>query len=132
MAKKKVFISYDYENDKHYKNLLLAWDANDEFDFGFYDQSVDVGVDSTDPVAIKRVISARISNSTYFLCIVGKYTHKSDWVAWEIGKAVGLKKKIVAVKIAKDNDTPLGLYGVGAEWALSFTFDSIKSAIDRA
>jgi hypothetical protein len=26
MAKKKVFISYDYDNDKHYKNLLLAWD----------------------------------------------------------------------------------------------------------
>jgi len=132
MAKKKVFISYDYDNDKHYKNLLLAWDANKEFDFSFYDQSVDVSVDSTDPAAVKRVISARINNSTYFLCIVGKYTHKSNWIAWEIGKAVELKKKIVAVKTAKDNDTPLGLYGVGAEWALSFTFHSIKNAIDQA
>lgn len=132
MAKKKVFISYDYENDKHYKNLLLAWDANNEFDFSFYDQSVDVGVDSTDPAAIRRVISARINSSTYFLCIVGKYTHKSDWIEWEIEKAVELKKKIVAVKTARDNDTPSGLYGVGAEWALSFTFDSIKNAIDSA
>lgn len=132
MAKKKVFISYDYDNDKHYKNLLLAWDANKEFDFSFYDQSVDVSVDSTDVAAIKRVISARISNSTYFLCIVGKHTHKSGWIAWEIGKAVELKKKIVAVKTAKDNDTPSALYGVGAKWALSFTFDSIKNAIDEA
>ena len=35
MAKKAIFISYDYDNDKHYKNMLLAWDANKEFDFGF-------------------------------------------------------------------------------------------------
>jgi len=132
MAKKKVFISYDYDNDKHYKNLLVAWDANDEFDFSFYDQSVDVSVDSDDAAVIRRVISARINASTYFLCIVGKRTHKSDWVAWEIDKAVELKKKIVAVKTAKENETPPGLYGVGATWALSFTFDSIKNAIARA
>jgi len=132
MAKKKIFISYDYDNDKHYKNLLLAWDKNNEFDFSFYDTSVDVSVDSTDVAAVKRVISARINASTYFLCIVGKYTHKSGWVAWEIDKAVELKKKIVAVKTAKDNDTPSELYGIGAKWALSFTFDSIKKAIDDA
>ena len=132
MAKKKVFISYDYDNDKHYKNLLLAWDANSEFDFSLYDQSVDVSVDSDDAAAIKRVISARINASTYFLCIVGKHTYKSDWVAWEINKAVELKKKIVAVKTAKDNKSPSELLGVGAEWALSFTFDSIKNAIDQA
>jgi len=132
MAKKKIFISYDYDHDKHYKNLLLAWDKNNEFDFSFYDTSVDVSVDSTDAAAIRRVISAKINNSTYFLCIVGKHTHKSDWVAWEIDKAVELKKKIVAVKTAKDNDTPSELYGIGAKWALSFTFDSIKKAIDDA
>ena len=67
MAKKKVFISYDYDHDKHYKNLLLAWDKNSEFDFSFYDTSVDVSVDSTDAAAIRRVISARINNSTYLI-----------------------------------------------------------------
>jgi len=95
MAKKKVFVSYDYDNDKHYKNLLLAWDANKQFDFYLYDQSVDVSVNSTDAAAIKRVISARINASTYFLCIVGKRTHKSGWVAWEIDKAVELGKKLL-------------------------------------
>ena len=132
MAKKKVFISYDYDHDKHYKNLLLAWDANKQFDFYLYDQSVDVSVDSTDAAAIKRVISSRINASTYFLCIVGKHTHKSGWLAWEIDKAVELGKKIVAVKTDRSNTTPAGLYGVGASWAMSFTFDSIKNAIDNA
>ena len=132
MAKKKVFISYDYDNDKHYKNLLLAWDKNSDFDFGFSDQSADVSIDSTNAAAIKRAISAKINNATYFLCIVGKKTHNSAWVKWEIDKAIELKKKIVAVKIDQSNTTPTGLYGVGAEWAMSFTFDSIKKAIDRA
>jgi hypothetical protein len=132
MAKKKIFISYDYTNDKTYKNLLLAWDKNSDFDFGFYDMSVDVSVDSNDAAAIKRVISARIGDSTYFLCLVGKYTSKSKWVAWEIAKAVELKKRLIGVKIDKDNPTPDGLYGVGAKWALSFNFEAIKNAVDEA
>jgi hypothetical protein len=131
MAKKKVFISYDYDNDKHYKSLLLAWDTNKQFDFYIYDQSVDVSVDSSDAATIKRVISARINESTYFLCIVGKHTYKSKWVGWEISKAVELKKKIVAVKTERSNETPKELFNTGASWALSFTFDSIKNAIDE-
>ena len=132
MAKKKIFVSYDYDNDKNYKNLLLAWDANKKFDFSMYDHSVDVSVDSTNAAAIKRVISVRINESTYFLCIVGSKTYKSGWVAWEIAKAVELKMKIVAVKIDSSYTSPAGLLGVGASWAMSFTFDSISNAIDKA
>ena len=132
MAKKRVFISYDYDNDKHYKNLLVAWDKNKEFDFAFYDASIDVSVDSTNAEAIKRAISARIGSAAYFLSIVGEETYKSGWVAWEIDKAVELKRKVIAIKTGKDNTSPLGLYGIGAKWALSFTFASIKKAIDEA
>ena len=132
MAKKKIFISYDYENDGYWKNLLVAWDANSLFDFSFNDTSVDVSVDSTNAAAIKRAISARINNATYFLCIVGKKTHKSGWVKWEIEKAVDLKKKLVAVKTDSDNTSPDALVGVGASWAMSFTFDSTRKAISAA
>lgn len=129
MAKQKVFISYDYDHDKHYKNLLLAWDKNKEFDFTFYDASVDVSVDSNDVAAIRRVISARINSCTRFLCIVGQRTHKSSWVDWEIKKAIELKKKLVGVKINRNYTTPPALLGAGASWAFSFTFDSIKEAL---
>ena len=37
MAKKKVFISFDYEDDSHYRNLLSAWDKNSNFEFTFSD-----------------------------------------------------------------------------------------------
>lgn len=132
MAKKNIFISYDYDGDKNYKNMLLAWDANKDFDFNFEDHSADVSIDSNDAAAIKRAISAKINNATYFLCLVGKNTYKSSWVDWEIEKAVELKKKIIAVKIESTYTTPDKLYGVGASWAMSFTFDAIKKAVDAA
>lgn len=132
MAKKNIFISYDYDNDKDYKNLLLAWDKNKDFDFSFTDHSADVSINSTDAAAIKRAISAKINSATYFLCIIGKNTHKSAWVQWEIDKAVELKKKIAAVKIDASYTSPTEITGIGASWAMSFTFDAIKKAIETA
>lgn len=132
MAKPRIFISYDYDNDKHYKNLLVAWDKNDEFVFAFSDHSADVSIQSTNADSIKRAISAKINSATHFLCIVGAKTSTSGWVAWEIDKAKELKKKLVAVKTSSDNTTPSGLLNAGAAWAMSFTFDAIKKAIDGA
>ncbi|MCH7558341.1 MAG: TIR domain-containing protein, partial [Planctomycetes bacterium] len=108
------------------------WDKNDLFDFSFYDGSVTVPVNSTEAGPIRRVISQRIAACPRFLCIVGKHTSKSGWVKWEIDKAVELNRSIIAVKTERSNTTPAGLYGVGAGWALSFTFDAIKKAIDDA
>ncbi len=132
MAKKKIFISYDYDNDKHYKDMLLVWDENSQFDFSFYDQSVDVDIDSTDAAAAKRAISRRINDSTHFLCIVGKRTYRSSWVSREINKAIELNKKLVAVKIDFTYVSPSEILGVGASWAMSFSFESIKNAIENA
>lgn len=130
--KKKVFVSYDYDNDRHYKNLLLAWDANKLFEFSIHDHSADVSIKSTNAIAIKSVLSRYINEATYFLVIVGSKTHKSDWVKWEIEKAVELKKRIVVVKTNRENISPSELLEVGANWAMSFTFQSIKDAIDKA
>jgi len=130
--KKKVFVSYDYDNDKHYKNLLLAWDSNKLFDFSIHDHSADVSINSRNATAIKSVLSRYINEATYFLVIVGAMTHKSGWVKWEIEKAVELKKKILAVKTDRENTSPDALLGVGATWAMSFTYEAISKAIDNA
>ena len=131
-AKKRIFLSYDYANDRNYRNLLLAWNKDKDLDFSFYDMPVDVSVDSNDAAAIKRVICARLAGSSHFLCLVGKLTHNSRWVTWEIGEALELKRRIVAVKIENDNTSPWALISGGARWALSFNFDAIKKAVDEA
>ena len=130
MAKRRVFISFDYDNDRHYKNLLVAWDQNKQFDLSFYDGSVTAAVNSEDAGPIRRVISQRIAACPRFLCIVGKKTHESDWVAWEINKAIDLNRKLIAVKTDRSNTSPANLMNAGATWALSFTFDAIKKALE--
>lgn len=126
---KKVFISYDYDNDRYWKNLLLAWDANKMFDFTFEDTSCDCSVNSVSGAVIKRAISQKISASDCVLVIVGTQTHRSEWVTWEIERTVELGKKLVGVKTGAANTSPTALLHVGASWAMSFTFDSIKTAL---
>jgi|SRR5690625_2027953 len=130
---KKLFVSYraDEEGNK-YKNLLVAWSKNDNgyFDIKFEDTSIGVSINSDDEDYIKRRIREKISESRTVLVLIGKDTHKSDWVEWEIDKAVELKKKLVAVKIKNSYTSPSNLFGKGATWAKSFTYESIKKAID--
>jgi hypothetical protein len=129
MAKNKVFIGYDYDVEKAAKDRLLGWDVNKEFDFSSYDRSFDVAVDSDEAAVVKRDLAARIGDSSHFLCIVGKGTYRSAWMAWEIRKAIELGKKLVAAKTDSTNNSPTAMQGVGASWSTMFDFDSIKKAM---
>jgi len=132
MAKKIVFISFDYDNDRQYKNLLLAWDKNDEFDFELYDGSLKDAIDSNCAVYIKSRIKPLISKATHLLCIVGRGCGSNPWITWEVQTAVDLKKKLIGVKLEKSYVSPAVLRDNGASWAMSFTFDAIKKAVEQA
>lgn len=141
MAKKKVCISFDYENDRLYRYLLQAWDKNSDFEFSFNDLTPSE-VKSNDISRIKAGLTLKINAATYLLVLVGKYANKKDrnareigninWQNWEIAKAKELKKRLVGVKIEKANESPQELLGSGAEWAMSFTQDAIIGALNRA
>lgn len=130
MNKKRVFISYDYDADRAYKNLLLAWDANKRFEFYINDQSTDVSIDSTNAGVIRQVISRKIGESSVFLCLVGRKTYQSKWVNWEITKALELKKQIVVVKTEVGNIIPTELRAANFRQADSFTYDSVSRVLD--
>src|SRR5579864_9212202 len=108
MAKKTVFISFDYDNDAYWKNLLLAWDKNSDFDFGFYDGSLKDAINSTNAAYIKSQIKPKILAAGRLLCIVGEKTSKSAWIDWEIQTAKDASKKLIGVKTVKDNTSPTG------------------------
>lgn len=131
MMPKKVFISYDYDNDKRYRYLLSAWDANEGFDFEFEDHSTPY-INSEDAGRIKAAIARKMANANCLLVIVGDKTATSTWVAWEIEKAKELGLSLVAVKIKNSYTTPSGLLGSGTHWALAFDRDPIASAINAA
>jgi hypothetical protein len=130
--KKQVYVSYHYEDDRLYKNLLVAWDKNRKLDFHIRDHSADFSIKSEKAEVIKRVISRKIKEVNYFLVIVGHATHNCEWVKWEVQKARELKKKIVAIKVSPKNKPPRELYGIGAKWAYKFNMEKINNAIAKA
>lgn len=141
MAKKKVFVSFDYENDKHYKFLLKAWDANPEFDFSFSDLSSQE-INSWDVSRVKAALTRKINSATYPLVIVGKEANKKhadsyeigykNWLNFEIAKSKINRNKLVAVKLSSTYTSPDELLGSGAKWAMSFKQDSIIKALKEA
>ena len=132
MANKRVFISFDYDNDRHYKNLLLAWNENDDFDFNFYDGSLTAAINSTNATYVKSKIRPLIEKATHLLCVIGENCAYNEWIAWEIETAAECGNKLVGVKIDKSCQSPEALKNNGATWALSFNFEAIKKALDEA
>lgn len=141
MAKKKVFVSFDYENDKHYKFLLEAWDKNKNNDFEFSDfSSREIQTDSVS--VVKQQLSKKINSATYTLVIVGKEANKQhkdhkeigykNWINYEVAKSKEHGNKLVAIKIDKAYESPDELLNAGATWAMSFTQEAIIKALTDA
>jgi hypothetical protein len=132
MAKKRVFISFDYDNDLRYKNMLLAWNNHDDFDFEFYDGSLKDAINSTNAPYVKSKIKPLIEKSSHVLCIIGKASGASAWINWEVQTGVDSKKKLIGVKLDKSYTSPPAVLNNNASLAMSYTFDAIKKALDSA
>jgi hypothetical protein len=141
MAKKKVFVSFDYEKDKHYYFLMKAWDANSDFDFSFSDYSSKEIQSDSIPV-IKTNLTKKINEATYTLVIVGTDANKrhkdsaeigyKNWQNLEIAKSKLNHNKLVGVKIDSSYESPDEILNSGASWAFSFKQDSIIDALNKA
>lgn len=128
----KVFVSYDHSEDARYKNLLQGWSNHPNFEFEFDNKSVKVPINSDDASRVKAGITSKMKEATHLFVIVGKLSHTSDWINWEIEKAKELGLKLAAVKIDRAYNSPIGLLGVGTSWATSFTEKQIIEALNGA
>ncbi len=141
MARKRICISFDYENDRNYRYLLNALEQNERNRMDFDD--ITPSEINTDSVArVKQVLTTKIRSATHLLVIVGKHANSwhpdsdeigtRNWQWWEIERAKAEGKGLIAVKIDRSNLTPDPLLNAGASWALSYTEDAIVDAIDAA
>lgn len=138
---KRILICFDYDHDKHYRYLLLALKENPRNDLQFDDVTPE-GIQSSNIEYVKSVIRQHIKDATHTLVIVGAYANsfhrdaakigERNWQWWEIEESLTARNTMVAVKIKREYGSPTPLLGVDASWALSFTVDSIISAIDKA
>jgi MTH538 TIR-like domain (DUF1863) len=140
-AKKKICISFDWHNDRDYRNLLSAWLANPKNPIDFHDLTPGA-IDTNDVGRLKAVLTTQIRAATHTLVLLGTYantTHKDsakigtrNWIWWEIEQRKAEKNRLIAVKLKSDNPTPDPLYNSGAKWAMSFTQDAIIKAVNEA
>ncbi len=137
----KIFVSFDYDNDKHYKYLLDALNENPRCDIVFNDRSSGE-IQSYQIPVIKANLTRWINSATHTLVVIGEYAnsyHKDrseigykNWINFEIAKSKEAGNKLVAVKIDRNYESPEEILGVNASWAYSFRVDSIVEAIENA
>lgn len=127
--KKKIFVSYHYAGDRHYKRLMTAWAANKSIELEYEDISTDLSISSENTAYIRRKISEAIRRCDVFVVLIGQRSHASDWVNWEINKAKAFNKKIVAIKERRSFPSPKAILSAGAVWVYGFDQRKIKAAI---
>ena len=138
MDKPKIFVSFDFENDRSYKYMLNMWNANSNFEFTCKDKSPRE-IQSWNVSTVKGVLSRKINEATYVVVIVGKEANKlhrdrlligyRNWQNFEIAKAKELKKTIIAVQLNSLYEYPDELKNSGAKRVYRFNHDDIVQAI---
>ena len=141
MAKKKVFVSFDFDHDKRYKFLLEAWDANPDFDFVFDDRTPsEINTNNID--RIKAALTLKIKEATHTLFIVGKYAnqlHKDraligfiNWMNFEAYQSRSCNNKLAVVKLDQTCEIPKKLVGLAYRWITGFTEDNVIAVLKQA
>ena len=141
MAKKKVFVSFDYDKDRQYYYLLKAWNANPDFDFIFNDYSSGY-IKSNNVSVIKACLTKKIMEATYTLVIIGEDINKRNpqsaeigcinWQNFEIASSIRNRNKLIGVKINHLYKQPIEMQQARTSWAFSFTEDNIIKALKEA
>ncbi len=137
----KVFVSFDYTDDRNYRYLLQAWHKNPKFRFTFDDNTSDE-IDSSNVGRIKAALTLKIKEATHILVIIGKNAntpHRNraligfkNWINFEINQGIKLGKRITAIKLDRTYESPDELLGSKASWAYSFTEENIINALNEA
>lgn len=98
MAKEyHIFISHSWVYPNDLRNLRKLLKDRGYFNVEFEEASADEPINSENAIYIKNRLKQKISKSNIVLGIAGMYASYSDWMNWELNKALELKIPIVGV-----------------------------------
>lgn len=127
-VKKKVFISFDFDNDQSLKYFLLGQAKNKKSTFTFSNKSFNKHVTGNWKAAARKKISE--SDLVLFMC--GEKTHTAKGVTAELEIAKELGKPCFFLKGYKDKDCTLP---IGAnQWFTDindWTWENIESILKK-
>ncbi|HEY4061098.1 MAG TPA: TIR domain-containing protein [Puia sp.] len=123
MKRKKVYLCFDFDEDKALKDLLIGQSMNQETPFEVTDRSLKEAAPET---GWEEKAKDRIRNADQVIVLVGPHTHRAPGVLKEVRIARELGKKIVQMigyKEGKHKRVP------GAGVLYKWTWDNLKKIL---
>lgn len=98
MAKEySIFISHSWDHSDDLEKLRNLLNERGYFNVEFKEVSKDEPINSTNSEYIKRVLANKIKESHIVIGLAGIYASHSDWMEWELDKAIALEIPIIGV-----------------------------------
>jgi len=92
-----IFISHSWQNSEALEGLRRLLNDRGYFNVEFEEVSKDESINSTNAYYIKRRLAEKIGNSNIVIGLAGMYASYSDWMEWELDKAIELDIPIIGV-----------------------------------
>lgn len=97
MAVYNVFVSHSWDNSEDLKNLKILLEEKKYFKVEFKEVTKEEPINSTSATYIKSVLSNKIKNADIVIGLAGVYASHSDWMEWELDKALEHETPIIGV-----------------------------------
>lgn len=125
MAKKRVFVSFDYDNDARLKDLLVGQAKNDDSPFELADWSIKEHM--TGNWKEKARIRIRAVDVVCVLC--GEKTHTATGVSTEVELAQEEKKEYFLLNGYADKTCTKPTTAKSSDKMYKWTWDNLKTLI---
>lgn len=125
MARQKVFVSYDFDNDSAIKMLLVNQSKLADTPFDIWDSSVKEHMDGDWQAKVK----AKLRNVDIVCVLCGEKTHTAKGVAIELQIAKDLGKPYFLLKGYKDRACTKPTTATSADKMYDWTWENLKNLI---
>lgn len=125
MLKKRVFISFDYDNDSLAKMYLVGQAKNPGSPFDFKDNSVKAHLVGD----WEQKVQSRMNNIDVVVVLCGTKTHTAKGVAAELSIAKRLRKEYFLLAAYSDKYCTKPTSANGSDIVYNWTWDNLKRLI---
>lgn len=126
----KIFISHSWDHVDDLRRLRNLLEQRGYFHVEFLEASPDNPINSDKNKYIRTVLSQKIESSDIVLGIAGVYASYSEWMEWELDKAIEKNIPIVGV-IPRGKTNISRIVANRAKETVKWNTESIVSAIRR-
>src|SRR5262245_24399823 len=128
MAKKRAFISFDYDNDQDIKVLLAGQAKHPDSPFDFADASIKEPLSGDWKDKVRR----RMDNVDVVIVLCGQYTHVASGVSVELAIAQEKRKDYFLLAGYPDKTCSKPSSALPGDKIYKWTWDNLKALIGGA